>query len=185
MRVALDLARKAQGLTNPNPAVGGLPHAEVEALKAAGSRSRGATLYVTLEPCDHFGRTGPCTQAIIDAGIKKVVIAMKDPNPVTNGKGVRKLRARGIKTHIGILGKEAAALNGPFIKFITTGTICSRPWTRASRWRSRSMERSLRGPEIRVGYRRRRRDGMSTRCGARSMPSWSASTPFSGMTRAS
>jgi len=139
MRMAIDLARRAEGLTNPNPAVGavvvkkgkivgkgyhkrcGLPHAEVNALKSAGSRAKGATLYVTLEPCDHFGRTAPCTGAIVRAGIKKVVMAMKDPNPINNGRGTRRLIRCGIKTVAGVLEKEARALNKPYIKFITTG----------------------------------------------------------------
>ncbi|MDD5136172.1 MAG: bifunctional diaminohydroxyphosphoribosylaminopyrimidine deaminase/5-amino-6-(5-phosphoribosylamino)uracil reductase RibD, partial [Candidatus Omnitrophica bacterium] len=139
MRMALGLARRAQGLTSPNPAVGavivkggrivgkgyhkrcGLPHAEVNALDDAGAKARGAVLYVTLEPCDHFGRTPPCTDAIIDAGIRKVVVGMKDPNPVNNGKGIRKLNRAGIGTVVGILEDEARDLNKPSIKFITTG----------------------------------------------------------------
>lgn len=139
MRLALELAKKAEGLTNPNPAVGavvvrdgvvvgkgyhkrcGLPHAEVCALKSAGPRSRGATLYVTMEPCDHTGRTGPCTDAIVAGGIRRVVIGAKDPNPVTNGRGIRRLKSRGIRTEVGILGDAARALNRPFAKHITTG----------------------------------------------------------------
>lgn len=139
MRLAIQLARKAEGLTNPNPAVGavivkddkvigggyhkrcGLPHAEVNALKAAASKARGATLYVTLEPCDHFGMTPPCTEAVINSGIKKVVIGSLDPNPITNGKGVRALKKRGIKVVTGVLEEEARALNRPFSKFIVTG----------------------------------------------------------------
>ena len=111
MRIALSLARKGEGLTNPNPAVGavivkngrivgkgyhkrcGLPHAEVNALNEARGRAKGATLYVTLEPCDHFGRTPPCTDAIINAKIKRVVIGMKDPNPITNGRGIKKINS--------------------------------------------------------------------------------------------
>jgi diaminohydroxyphosphoribosylaminopyrimidine deaminase/5-amino-6-(5-phosphoribosylamino)uracil reductase len=139
MSIAIALAKKAQGLTNPNPTVGavivkdgklvgkgyhkrcGLAHAEINALNAAGDKARGATLYVTLEPCNHFGRTSPCTDAIIRSGIKRVVIGMKDPNPVNNGKGIRNLNNHGIKTSVGILGEDAKALNKPFIKFITTG----------------------------------------------------------------
>ena len=137
MRIALSLARKGEGLTNPNPAVGavivkngrivgkgyhkrcGLPHAEVNALNEARGRAKGATLYVTLEPCDHFGRTPPCTDAIINAKIKRVVIGMKDPNPITNGRGIKKINSHGIKTTIGVLETEAIGLNKPFIKFIT------------------------------------------------------------------
>lgn len=139
MRMALGLARKAEGLTNPNPAVGavivkngkvvgkgyhkkcGLPHAEVNAIKDAGCKAKGATLYVTLEPCDHFGRTPPCTNAIIKSGIKKVVVGMKDPNPVTNGKGLKKLKRNGISVISGVLANEAAKINKPFIKFMMTG----------------------------------------------------------------
>ncbi len=138
MRMAISLARRAEGLTNPNPAVGavivkggkivgkgyhkrcGLPHAEVNALKAARDKSRGATLYVTLEPCDHFGRTPPCTDAIIKANIKRVAIGIKDPNPLNKGNGIKKLNRHGIKTSVGILGDEARELNKPFIKFITS-----------------------------------------------------------------
>ncbi|MFA6320864.1 MAG: bifunctional diaminohydroxyphosphoribosylaminopyrimidine deaminase/5-amino-6-(5-phosphoribosylamino)uracil reductase RibD [Candidatus Omnitrophota bacterium] len=139
MRLALSLARRAEGLTNPNPAVGavivkngkvvgkgyhkrcGLPHAEVNAIKDAGAKAKDATLYVTLEPCDHFGRTPPCTEAVIAAGIKKVIVAMKDPNPITNGKGLKKLKQHGVAVVSGILENEAASINKPFVKFITTG----------------------------------------------------------------
>lgn len=139
MKLALELARKAEGLTSPNPAVGavvvkdemvvgkgyharcGLPHAEVNALKEAGSRAKGATLYVTMEPCDHFGKTPPCTDVIIKSGIKNVVIAMRDPNPITNGKGLKRLKANGIRITTGVLESEAKSLNRPFEKFITTG----------------------------------------------------------------
>lgn len=138
MRMALALARKAKGLTNPNPAVGavvvkngrivgkgyhkrcGLPHAEINALNEARRRAKGATLYVTLEPCDHFGRTPPCTDAIIKANVNRVVIGMKDPNPINNGKGIKKISSRGINTTVGILENEAKDLNRPFIKFITS-----------------------------------------------------------------
>jgi diaminohydroxyphosphoribosylaminopyrimidine deaminase/5-amino-6-(5-phosphoribosylamino)uracil reductase len=137
MLLAVALARKAEGLTSPNPAVGavivkggrivgtgyhkrcGLPHAEVCALKAAGGSARGATLYVTLEPCDHFGRTPPCTEAIIKSGIRRVVIAARDPNPITEGRGIKKLNSKGVRTSLGILEKEAVSLNKPFTKFIT------------------------------------------------------------------
>jgi diaminohydroxyphosphoribosylaminopyrimidine deaminase/5-amino-6-(5-phosphoribosylamino)uracil reductase len=136
MREAIALAKKAEGLTNPNPAVGavvvkggkivgkgyhkrcGLPHAEVNALGQAGARARGATLYVTLEPCDHYGRTPPCTEAVIRSGIKRVVAAMEDPNPITRGRGIRKLRAAGISSTVGVLAEEAASLNKPFITFM-------------------------------------------------------------------
>lgn len=136
MRLALALAKKAQGLTSPNPAVGavvvkgariigrgyhkrcGLPHAEVNALAQAGPAAKGATLYVTLEPCGHYGRTPPCTEAIVKSGIRHVVIAMVDPNPITQGRGIRKLRAAGISATVGILAQEAAKINKPFITFM-------------------------------------------------------------------
>lgn len=139
MRLAIKLAKKAEGMTSPNPIVGavivknnkiigtgyhkkcGLPHAEINALREAGPKAKGADLYVTLEPCDHYGRTPPCTGAIIASGIKKVVIAVKDPNPINNGRGVKKLRRNGIRVESGVLAEEAAAMNKPYIKFITKG----------------------------------------------------------------
>ncbi len=142
MRRALSLAARAWGHTSPNPLVGavlvksgrviaegyhrraGLPHAEVEALRRAGHRARGATLYVTLEPCAHQGRTGPCCEAIIAAGIRRVVAAARDPNPLVNGKGLRRLRRAGIHVTCGVLAKEARALNAPFWKVMQQGL----PW---------------------------------------------------------
>lgn len=138
MRLAIELAKKAEGLTSPNPIVGavivkngrivgrgyhkraGLPHAEINALRQAQGKAKGAALYVTLEPCDHFGRTGPCTEAIINSGIKKVFIGMVDPNPVNNGRGIKRLNRSGIRTRSGILAEDVAAINKPYIKFITT-----------------------------------------------------------------
>ncbi len=142
MRLALDEAKKGLGRTHPNPAVGailvrggrviarghhrkaGTAHAEVVALEAAGARAKGADLYTTLEPCDHFGRTPPCTQAIIDAGVRRVVFASSDPNPLVNGRGVRRLAKAGIPTLGGVLKDEADALNRPFFQFMRTGM----PW---------------------------------------------------------
>lgn len=139
MRLALRLARQAQGHTSPNPMVGalvirdgrvvgqgyhrraGAPHAEVEALRQAGARARNATLYVTLEPCNHTGRTPPCCDAIIAAGISHVVVAAKDPNPITNGRGITRLRREGIQVVRGVLESEAQALNEPFRKAMQTG----------------------------------------------------------------
>ncbi len=140
MRLALSLARKGLGRTSPNPAVGavvvrgnkivgrgfhhraGGPHAEILALRQAGKKARGATLYLNLEPCDHFGRTPPCTRAILDAGIRRVVAGMKDPNPLVSGKGLSRLKREGIKAEVGVLEKECRELNAPFRKYITTGT---------------------------------------------------------------
>jgi diaminohydroxyphosphoribosylaminopyrimidine deaminase/5-amino-6-(5-phosphoribosylamino)uracil reductase len=139
MECALSLARLAMGYTSPNPAVGavvvkdglavgmgytqpaGSEHAEVMALRQAGDKAQGATMYVTLEPCSHYGRTPPCTQAIINAGISEVYIALLDPNPVVSGRGVARLNEGGIKTHIGIYQQEASEINEAYIKHITTG----------------------------------------------------------------
>jgi len=138
MQQALRIARYAIGRTSPNPMVGavilsqgrivgqgwhrkaGTPHAEIHALLQAGELSQGATMYVTLEPCSHQGRTGPCDQAIIAAGIKKVVIAMTDPNPLVAGRGIKRLQEAGIEVIEGILAYEAAHLNEVFIKWIST-----------------------------------------------------------------
>lgn len=137
MNLALDLARRGQGFVEPNPMVGcvivrqgrivgqgyhqrfGGPHAEPNALRDAGRWARGATAYVTLEPCGHHGKTPPCTDALIAAGIARIVAAMKDPNPLVGGKGFRRLRAAGIRTDCGLRRWEAEALNAPFITFHT------------------------------------------------------------------
>ncbi len=139
MKLALSLAKKAKGRTSPNPMVGavivhdgqivgsgyhqkaGTPHAEIHAIASAGNKAKGATIYVNLEPCSHYGRTGPCTQAIIEAGISRVVMAMLDPNPLVNGKGKEILEKHGIEVKSGVLEKEARELNEAFIKYITTG----------------------------------------------------------------
>ncbi len=140
MRRTLALAARARGKTSPNPMVGavlvkggrivsegyhkkaGTPHAEVIAIDAAGERAQGATLYVSLEPCCHKDkRTPPCTQKIISSGIRKVVIAMEDPNPKVSGKGMEELRNAGISVVQGILREEAEKLNEYYIKHITTG----------------------------------------------------------------
>lgn len=136
MHLALALAKRGSGTTSPNPMVGavvvknrrivgkgyhkkaGLPHAEIIAINKAKEESMGATLYVNLEPCAHTGKTPPCTNAIIKAGIKKVVIAMVDPNPEVNGKGVETLRKAGIEVKIGLLEKEARRLNEAFIVYM-------------------------------------------------------------------
>lgn len=137
MRRALSLARR--GYTAPNPMVGavlvkdgrivgegyhhrvGLPHAEVEALRRAGENARGATLYVTLEPCSHWGRTPPCADALIEAGVRCVYAAMQDPNPQVSGKGFEKLRSAGVEVHVGVLEAQARQLNEIFVKYHTTG----------------------------------------------------------------
>jgi diaminohydroxyphosphoribosylaminopyrimidine deaminase/5-amino-6-(5-phosphoribosylamino)uracil reductase len=139
MRLALRLARRAEGRTSPNPMVGavlvradeivatgyhrraGTDHAEIVALRRAGERARGATLYLNFEPCDHFGRTPPCTRALIEAGVRRVVAGMLDPNPLVSGRGVRRLRRAGIAVEVGLLERECRRLNEAFAKFITRG----------------------------------------------------------------
>ena len=136
MRLALRLAARAQGRTRPNPMVGavvvrsgrivgrgfhsaaGRPHAEVLALRQAGRLAKGATLYVSLEPCAHTGRTPPCAEAIKAAGVKRVVSAMIDPNPKTKGRGLKRLRAHGIRTKVGLLEEAARALNEVFVTWM-------------------------------------------------------------------
>ncbi len=98
----------------------GESHAEVLALRQAGASAQGATLYLNLEPCNHFGKTPPCTRAILKAGIRRVVAGMKDPNPLVAGRGIKQLRKAGIRVDVGILEKECQELNAPFCKFITT-----------------------------------------------------------------
>lgn len=140
MRRALRLAIKGQRRTSPNPMVGsvcvsrggkvlgqgfheraGLEHAEVVAIEEAGKKAEGATLYITLEPCAHHGRTPPCVDTIISAGIKRVVVGTSDPNPLVAGKGIRKLRRSKIEVTVGVLSKQCVSLNEGYNRFITTG----------------------------------------------------------------
>lgn len=140
MWMALDLARRGCGKTSPNPMVGavvvkggevvgtgfhkkaGDQHAEVVALLEAGGRARHATLFTNLEPCSHQGRTPPCTEAILQAGIRRVVLATVDPNPLVSGRGIRKLKEAGVKVKVGVLEEKARRLNEIFFKYITTKT---------------------------------------------------------------
>jgi diaminohydroxyphosphoribosylaminopyrimidine deaminase/5-amino-6-(5-phosphoribosylamino)uracil reductase len=134
---ALDLARQGIGLTSPNPCVGavivdakgeiigtgthtydGIKHAEILAIEQAGQKARGATLYINLEPCSHQGRTAPCTDALIAAGISRVVACIQDPNPLVSGQGFAKLRSAGIDVSFGLLEEQAKALNESFAKYI-------------------------------------------------------------------
>ncbi len=173
MRVALDEARRALGWTSPNPAVGcvitrngrvvatgyhgraGLPHAEIVALRRAGSRVRGSTIYVTLEPCCHHGRTPPCTEALIAARPKRVVIGCRDPNPRVSGRSIRALRAAGIRVETRVLESDCRDVVRGFAEWIRHG----RPWvhlklaatldgriaarTGASKWISSTASRQL------------------------------------------
>jgi diaminohydroxyphosphoribosylaminopyrimidine deaminase/5-amino-6-(5-phosphoribosylamino)uracil reductase len=138
MNMALELSERGRGFTSPNPMVGavvvrnsdvvgtgyheyaGGPHAEVNALNDAGELARGATIYVTLEPCNHTGRTPPCTKKILESGIVRVVVAMQDPNPDVTGGGIEFLREKGIQVDVGIEEKQATHLNEVFIKYIQT-----------------------------------------------------------------
>jgi len=144
MSRALELARLGLATTTPNPRVGcvlvregevvgegyhrraGEPHAEVMALAAAGERARGATAYVTLEPCSHFGRTPPCVESLVRAQVSRVVAAMEDPNPSVNGRGLARLREAGIHVRCGLLQDEAIELNIGFVSRM----VRHRPWVR-------------------------------------------------------
>jgi diaminohydroxyphosphoribosylaminopyrimidine deaminase/5-amino-6-(5-phosphoribosylamino)uracil reductase len=142
MRLALRVARRGIGTTHPNPRVGavilrggdviatgyheraGEPHAETRALDAAGSAARGATLVVSLEPCAHYGRTPPCADAIVSAGVRRAVIGMRDPNPLVDGRGIEHLRRAGVEVVLGTLEEECRALNRPYLARLVTGL----PW---------------------------------------------------------
>lgn len=139
MRLALDMANRSQGQTGVNPVVGavivkngevvglgshlkrGTPHAEVHALNMAGEAAKGSTVYVTLEPCSHYGATPPCSEGLVKAGVSRVVVACEDPNPHVAGRGIELLKRNGIEVEVGVLRDQAIKLNRRFIKYITTG----------------------------------------------------------------
>lgn len=140
MRTALALAERGRGRTSPNPMVGALvvdaagvivgrgaheiaggPHAEIVALADAGTRAQGATLYCTLEPCSHSGRTGPCAPVVVQAGIRRAVVAMEDPNPLVHGAGLDHLRSHGVEVVVGVEGDAAARQNAAFLTNIRLG----------------------------------------------------------------
>ena len=145
MRQALELAKKGEGYVEPNPMVGcvlvrnneiigqgyhtqfGNAHAEVEAIRSANTDLTGATCYVTLEPCSHYGKTPPCVEAILQTGIRRIVVAMRDPNPAVNGKGIQILREAGLDVTEHILEKEAQYLNAPYLTLLHK----NRPWIHA------------------------------------------------------
>ena len=163
-------ARLGRGQTSPNPAVGaivakdgavigrghhtwaGVKHAEIVALEQAGEHARGATLYTTLEPCNHTGRSGPCTEAVIAAGIKSVVVAMEDPNPLVSGSGLARLREAGLEVSLEpAFTAEATHLNEPFIHFMRTGRV-----PRAERGAKQHLHGFLALRPQRVGHDHRR-----------------------------
>ncbi len=139
MKRAIELALMAKGKTSPNPMVGavivkggkivgegyhkkaGMPHAEINAIDAAGKGAKDGIMYINLEPCCHQGRTPPCTKALIKSGIKKVVVGMVDPNPIVSGKGIKELKDAGIQVSVGLLEKECRRINEVYLKYITTG----------------------------------------------------------------
>ncbi len=188
MREALESARRGLGRTSPNPAVGavvvrqgrvvarghharaGGPHAEVVALRAAGDAARGADLYTTLEPCDHFGKTPPCSLAILEAGIRRVFVGSRDPNPLVQGRGMARLRAHGVEVVTGVLTPACDRLNAAWFTFITEGrphVTLKAAVTLDGRIAARSGDsRWVTGPEARAWVHRLRDRVDAVRVGA-------------------
>ena len=210
MRRALDLAERGWGRVSPNPMVGrssspatrssgagwyegpcGAPHAEVRALREAGDRARGATIVCTLEPCNHHGATPPCTEALIDAGVARVVVGATDPNPLVDGSGLARLRAAGLDVRDGVLGRRgapaqrcvrAACDDRDPVRDLEGGDLARRQDGRARRLIALDHLRggtARRAPPACVGGRdrRRRRHGHRRRPGAHGPPSGSARRP--------
>lgn len=187
MSRALSLALQGRHTVTPNPAVGavlvkagrvlgegwharaGEDHAEVVALKEAGAEARGSTAYVTLEPCSHQGRTGPCADALIEAGVRRVVAAMQDPNPLVSGQGLDRLRAAGLQVTCGVREREARALNGGFISRMTRGRPrVSLKWAQSLDGKialANGDSQWVTGPEAREDVHRLRRDACAVLTG--------------------
>ena len=191
MALAFALGRRGLGNTWPNPAVGavivkdgiivgrgwtqsgGRPHAEVEALRHAKKAAQGATLYVTLEPCAHQGKTPPCADAIIKAGIARVVSALEDPNPEVAGKGHARLRDKGIAVDVALGSEEAAPVHAGHIMRVTE----NRPYVTLKLAVSADGKAGLAGPQAGRRSPASRRAPVCSRCARRRTPSWSASAP--------
>ena len=188
MRLAIEIAKAGIGQTSPNPVVGavvvkdgeivgfgahlkaGEPHAEVHAIRMAGEKAKGATVYVTLEPCSHYGKTPPCADLLIETGVQRVVIATTDPNPLVAGKGIEKLKSAGIEVKLGVLKEEADELNRVFFHYIAA--------------KAALMGKLQRQPEKANGSHQKRPGKMCIAIGRCMMQFLLGSTPLSRITQA-